>query len=60
MTARLIAFQQRVNQADSNIALDDFRAFMPTHSYIFIPTRQMWTASSQMAARELKRFAQRE
>ena len=46
MTGRLIAFQQRVNQVDSNIALDDFRAFMPTHSYIFIPTRQMWTASS--------------
>src|SRR5262249_61234400 len=46
MTARLIAFQQRVNQVDSNIALDDFRAFMPTHSYIFIPTLQSWTASS--------------
>jgi hypothetical protein len=28
------------------IELDDFRAYMPTHSYLFIPTRQMWAASS--------------
>jgi hypothetical protein len=28
------------------VALDDFFAYMPTHSYIFVPTRQMWATSS--------------
>ena len=28
------------------MALDDFYAFMPNHSYIFVPTREMWPASS--------------
>src|SRR5262245_56229751 len=32
--------------AAKEIALEDFRAYMPTHSYLFIPTRQMWAASS--------------
>jgi hypothetical protein len=26
--------------------LEDFRAYMPTHQYIFIPTCEMWTAAS--------------
>jgi hypothetical protein len=26
--------------------LDDFHAYMPTHSYIFAPTRELWPASS--------------
>lgn len=28
------------------VSLDDFRAFMPTHSYCFLPTREMWSAAS--------------
>ena len=28
------------------VSLDDFHAYMPTHSYIFAPTREMWPASS--------------
>ena len=28
------------------VALDDFYAYMPNHSYIFVPTREMWPSSS--------------
>ena len=28
------------------VAIDDFYAYMPGHSYIFVPTREMWPASS--------------
>jgi hypothetical protein len=28
------------------IALEDFRAYMPMHGYIFVPTRQLWPATS--------------
>jgi hypothetical protein len=31
---------------EPGISVDDFYAFMPTHSYIFTPTREMWHASS--------------
>ena len=37
--------QQRM-QGPGGVALDDFYAFMPNHSYIFVPTREMWPASS--------------
>ena len=30
----------------SGVALDDFYAYMPGHSYIFVPTRELWPASS--------------
>jgi hypothetical protein len=30
----------------SGISLDDFHAYMPTHSYLYTPTRQMWPAAS--------------
>lgn len=29
-----------------NISLDDFRAYMPEHKYIFIPSRELWPSSS--------------
>jgi hypothetical protein len=32
--------------ANENISIRDFYAFMPTHSYIFVPTRELWPASS--------------
>ena len=28
------------------VSLDDFHAYMPAHSYIYVPTREMWPASS--------------
>jgi len=28
------------------VAIDDFYAYMPDHSYIFVPTRELWPASS--------------
>jgi hypothetical protein len=28
------------------VTIDDFRAYMPTHSYIFTPCREIWPASS--------------
>jgi hypothetical protein len=28
------------------VTINDFRAYMPTHSYIFEPSREMWPASS--------------
>ena len=38
--------EDRHDAAEDRISLDDFRAFMPTHSYLFVPTRQMWAATS--------------
>jgi hypothetical protein len=31
---------------DSGVSLDDFHAYMPMHSYIFAPTREMWPGAS--------------
>jgi Family of unknown function (DUF5906) len=28
------------------VSLEDFHAYMPAHSYIFVPSREMWPASS--------------
>jgi hypothetical protein len=28
------------------VALDDFRAYMPDHAYLFAPTRELWPAAS--------------
>ena len=28
------------------VSLDDFYAYIPQHSYLFVPTREMWPASS--------------
>jgi hypothetical protein len=33
-------------QADGPVRLEDFYAYMPTHSYIFVPTMETWPASS--------------
>jgi hypothetical protein len=32
--------------ADGGVTLEDFRAYMPMHSYIFTPNGEMWPASS--------------
>jgi hypothetical protein len=32
-------------EPEQKITIDDFIAFLPSHSYIFIPTREMWPAA---------------
>jgi hypothetical protein len=32
--------------ASDGVAIDDFNAYMPMHSYIFTPSREMWPAGS--------------
>jgi hypothetical protein len=32
--------------APERVTLDDFWAYMPMHNYIFVPTRELWPASS--------------
>jgi hypothetical protein len=38
--------KQNGNGIDQGVSLDDFWAYMPTHSYIFTPTRAMWPGGS--------------
>jgi len=35
--------EQRIKE--QTLGLDDFVAYLPTHSYIFTPTREIWTAA---------------
>jgi hypothetical protein len=35
-----------VDVEPNGVSLSDFRAYMPTHSYIFLPTREKWPAAS--------------
>ena len=30
----------------SGVSIDDFHAYMPSHSYIFTPCREIWAAAS--------------
>ena len=30
----------------AGISLNDFRAYMPMHNYIYVPTRALWPAAS--------------
>jgi hypothetical protein len=36
----------RSGEAEGGPKLEDFHAYMPTHNYIYEPTREMWPASS--------------
>ena len=38
--------EDKSGNGSSGVAIDDFYAYMPDHSYIFVPTREMWPASS--------------
>jgi hypothetical protein len=43
------AFTEEVSEPcteGSGVTIDDFRAFMPTHGYIFMPCCEMWPAAS--------------
>lgn len=39
-------YQMRLDDAPSGVNRDDFWAYMPTHVYIFAPTREVWPALS--------------
>jgi hypothetical protein len=41
-----LAFDAAASSAGEVVRLEDFAAYMPAHSYIFKPTREMWPASS--------------
>ncbi len=43
---RKIAERVRPNGAARGVSVDDFHAYMPMHSYIFSPTREMWPGAS--------------
>src|SRR5262245_22431443 len=36
----------RQEELPEGVTLADFVGYMPTHSYIYIPTREMWPAAS--------------
>jgi Primase C terminal 2 (PriCT-2)/RepB DNA-primase N-terminal domain/Family of unknown function (DUF5906) len=40
------AFGWKYEESAPHAALDDFRAYMPAHAYIYLPTRELWPASS--------------
>jgi len=49
MTAENVAFLKGYDETlptSAPISIDDFRAYMPDHRYIFVPTRDLWPASS--------------
>jgi Family of unknown function (DUF5906) len=43
---RLDAERTKPDGAARAVSVDDFHAYMPMHSYIFEPTREMWPAAS--------------
>lgn len=43
---RLEALQVTNAQQECAVALEDFYAYMPTHQYLFAPTRDLWPATS--------------
>jgi hypothetical protein len=40
------SFRQRDEDTAEGVTLENFHAYMPQHSYIFAPTREMWPAAS--------------
>jgi hypothetical protein len=38
-------FKEMADDAE-RVSLDDFRAYMPQHTYIFMPSRELWPAAS--------------
>ena len=45
-TSKTKSKPKSAGNAKHDLSLDDFRAYMPGHRYIFIPTRDMWPSSS--------------
>lgn len=40
------AYEDEPHLVEGSIALEDFHAYMPMHSYIFRPTRELWSSAS--------------
>jgi hypothetical protein len=36
-------------EIDTGVRLDDFYAYMPMHSYLYAPTRELWPADASRA-----------
>jgi Family of unknown function (DUF5906) len=45
-SARAAQHAQPVTEVAGGVSLEDFYAYMPTHTYIFAPSRELWPASS--------------
>ena len=43
---RKAAERAKPDGAANSVSVEDFHAYMPMHSYIFEPTREMWPAAS--------------
>jgi hypothetical protein len=39
-------YENEASVLPQNISLDDFRAYMPLHNYLYLPTREPWPAAS--------------
>jgi phage/plasmid primase-like uncharacterized protein len=37
---------ENIDAGKGGVSLDDFRAYMPAHNYIYVPSREPWPASS--------------
>src|SRR6516225_1412148 len=44
--AFLNGVEQSEGPPDEGVSLNDFRAYMPKHSYLYVPTRELWPGSS--------------
>jgi hypothetical protein len=41
-----VSFDRFVAESRGTLSVDDFRAYMPMHKYIFMPTGELWPSSS--------------
>jgi len=46
VVARLREWLSNTAGKDGNVNVDDFYAYMPMHSYLFVPSREFWPATS--------------
>src|SRR5262245_4021477 len=44
--AQVLAFDLKHESAATAVRVEDFVAYMPTHAYVFKPSRELWPASS--------------
>jgi len=40
------AARERIGMAERPVSVSDFYAFMPSHQYLYVPTRDLWPAAS--------------
>src|ERR1700676_683 len=46
LQAEAAELRRKHRESEAAVSLDDFRAYMPTHSYIYTPTRSLWPGAS--------------